>query len=85
MPPTATTVALGFPKTLTRYVFGADAKRGLLFLVNWPPAPDHVVALPMLKPEQAAREGGTWEPALMNRADDGTALALWRWVPREDA
>ena len=84
MPPTATTVALGFPEALTRYVFGADAKRGLLFLVNWPVCPDHVVALPMLKPEQAAREGGAWEPVLMSRADDGSALALWRWIP-EDA
>jgi hypothetical protein len=73
--------ALGFPPALTRYVFGADAKRRLLFLVNWPPAPDLVVSLPMLPAEAAARVGGGWEPALMQRCADGTGLALWRWVP----
>jgi len=72
---------LGHPVALTPYVFGADSKRRLLFLVNWPPAPDKVVTLPMLNPAQAARVGGSWEPRLMEAYADGGALALWQWVP----
>lgn len=79
-----TDTALGFPPALTPYVFGADAKRGLLFLVNWPPAPDLVVTLPLLSPAQAAQVGGGWEPALLERHPDGTALAVWRWVPETE-
>lgn len=73
--------AMGFPVALAPYVFGADAKRRLLFLTSWPEAPDHVVTLAMLKPEQAARVGGSWTVRVLERFDDGSALGLWDWLP----
>ena len=74
-------VALGYPAELTPYVFAADTKRRLLYLTSWPAAPTHLVTLPLLKPEQTARIGGRWTPRLLERFDDGSALALWDWIP----
>jgi hypothetical protein len=40
------------------------------------------ISLPWPQPEPRTLTGH-WEPAIIERYPDGTALALWRWVEDE--
>ena len=44
----------------------ADEEAGTSVSIPWPPPP----------PKHGY---GSWQPALLERFEDGTALALWRW------
>jgi hypothetical protein len=65
------------------HLVAIDRKRGLLHVQGLPDEPNLRVVLPMLDADQARRKGGRWEPRLVERFPDGTALGVWHWV--EDA